>query len=35
MPSDAIKHCITKRIELEYLFVSLFTMKYKSFVLLT
>ena len=35
MPSDAIKHCITKRIELEYLFVSLFTMKYKSCVLLT
>lgn len=35
MPLDAIKHCITKRIELEYLFVSLFTMKYKSFVLLT
>lgn len=35
MPLDAIKHCISKRIELEYLFVSLFTMKYKSFVLLT
>lgn len=35
MPLDAIKHCITERIELEYLFVSLFAMKYKSRVLLT